>query len=149
MATPVGFPFDTEPANILGAKTVVPLIVVLLPSHSVIQVGKFSIFPSAPFLPFKTLDQLKVFLNETPSTVIGIVNEPVIAKEVPAFATIVIVVPLLLNVNPVTVGKVPIVGVTAVVPLKANTCVVFVMLLAILPVESALNVSVSLVNTTV
>ena len=39
-------------------------------------------------------------------------------------ALIVIVVPLLLNVKPVTVGKVPIVGVIDVTPLKAVTTVV-------------------------
>ena len=71
------------------------------------------------------------------------------AKEVPVFAWIVIVVPLLLNVKPVTVGKVPIVGVIDVVPLKANTCVVLVMTEVILPLEFALNVSFSFVNNTV
>ena len=41
------------------------------------------------------------------------------------------------------------VGVIDVVPLKANTCVVFVITEAILPLESALNVSFSFVNNTV
>ena len=50
------------------------------------------------------------------------------------------VAPDLLNVNPVTLGNVPIVGVTDVAPLYAITFVVVVMALGIFPSCSALNV---------
>ena len=42
---------------------------------------------------------------------------PLLAKEEPVLALIVIVASLLLNVKPLTVGKVPIVGVIVLVPL--------------------------------
>ena len=56
-------------------------------------------------------------LNVIPSTITGILNEPWVAKFVPTGATIVIVFPLLVIVKPFTVGMVPYVGVTTVLPL--------------------------------
>ena len=91
--------------------------------HSVIHAGKSVASPSLPFL---TLVQLNVLLNDKPSTVIDILKLPLSANDVPVLALIVIVVPLLLKVKPVTVGKALIVGVIDVVPLYAKTCVVLV-----------------------
>ena len=94
------------------------------------------------FVPLFTLDQLNAFVNDFPLTVIGISNLPLAAKDVPVFALIVIVTPSLFFeiVNPVTLGNVPIVGVTDVAPLYAITFVVVVMALGMLPFCSALNV---------
>ena len=71
------------------------------------------------FAPLFTLDQLNTFVNDFPSTVIGISILPLAAKDVPVFALMLIVTPSLafVIVNPVTLGNVPIVGVTDVAPL--------------------------------
>ena len=42
--------------------------------------------PVEPVLPFLDLDQLNVLVNVFPSTVTGILNEPLSAKLVPVFA---------------------------------------------------------------
>ena len=58
-------------------------------------------------------------MNDFPSTVIGILNSPLLAKDVPVFALILMVTPSLAfeSVKPPTLGNVPIVGVTDVAPL--------------------------------
>ena len=63
----------------------------------------FAPSPLDPVSPFLDLDQLNVLVNDFPSTVTGILNEPLSAKLVPVFAWIVMVVPLLLKVKPFTV----------------------------------------------
>ena len=73
--------------------------------------------PVEPVLPFLDLDQLKDLVKVLPSTVTGILNEPLSAKLVPVFAWIVMIAPFLLKVKPFTVGKVPIVGVILEAPL--------------------------------
>ena len=73
--------------------------------------------PLAPFAPLNAFDQLNTLLKFLPSTVTGIVNEPLEAKAVPVLAWIVTVVPLFESVNPLTLGRLPIVGVTLVAPL--------------------------------
>ena len=81
--------------------------------------------PSSPFCPSFTFVQLNDFVNDLPSTVIGILKEPLSANvDTFAFALIVIRTPLLASVNPVTLGNVPIVGVIGVEPLYAITSVV-------------------------
>jgi hypothetical protein len=73
--------------------------------------------PLEPLAPALFFVQLNTFVNDFPSTVIGIVNEPWLARLVPVFALIVIVALFFDSVKPVTVGNVPIVGVTCVLPL--------------------------------
>ena len=83
-----------------------------------------------------------------PSTVIGILKLPEEANDVPMFAWTVIVVPFLVNVKPLTVGNVPIVGVNWVVPLYTLTSVVVEITELILPSVSQGNMWASLVKIT-
>ena len=147
MATPVGTLLDIVPANSLGVNTVLPLIVVLPVSHSVIHEG-ISTSGESPLSPLKLLDQLNVLKKLIPSTVIGILRLPEEANDVPVFAWIVIVVSFLVNVKPLTVGNVPIVGVNWVVPLYASTSVVVEITALIFPSDSQGNVWASLVKIT-
>ena len=80
-------------------------------------------------------------MNDLPSTVIGILNEPLRAKDVPALAVIFNVTPsdCFVIVNPFTVGKVPIVGLIVFKPLYAITFVVVETSELILPELSAGN----------
>ena len=85
MATPVGTLLDIVPANSLGVNIVLPLIVVLPVSHSVIHEG-ISTSDESPLSPLKLLDQLNVLKKLIPSTVIGILRLPEEANDVPVFA---------------------------------------------------------------
>ena len=90
-------------------------------------------------------------MNDFPSTVIGISNLPLAAKDVPVFAWILIVTPSLAfeSVSPVTLGNGPIVGVTDVAPLYAITYVDVEIALEIFPFWPALKVWFSLERMTV
>ena len=105
--------------------------------------------PSSPFCPSLTFVQLNDFVNDFPSTIIGISKEPLSAKiDTFAFVLIVIRTPLLASVNPVTSGNVPIVGLIGVEPLYAITSVVTICS-AVTPKWLATKVWFSFVNNTV
>ena len=143
-------PFTVGKVPIVNAKLLLPLYAkmlvvvvcafVTLPVSSATNV-KFSFVkntvypssPSAPLKPFLDLDHENVFSKVIPSTITGILNVPVSAKDIPLLTTMVTAFPLLLNDNPVTVGKVPIVGVIDVLPLYAMATVVIVIAFSIFP----------------
>ena len=102
-----------------------------------------------PLAPVFVLDHENFFVNDLPSALIIISNEPTSANDVTVFALMVIVSDVLDNVKPFTVGKVPIVNDRLLLPLYAKIFVVVDCDFVILPVSSATNVKFSFVKNTV